>query len=142
MIYIDIRRCLPQERVEMEKESLKYTKTHEWVKVAEDIATIGISDFAVKELSDIVFIEFPEVGKRIKRGSPFGTIESVKAAFDLNAPISGVVKETNIALSDNLDLLKEDPFGKGWMVKIKIEDRSELKDLMDFKEYQDFVVIH
>ena len=123
----------------MGKENLKYTKTHEWVKIAEDIASIGISDFAVKELSDIVFIEFPEAGKRIKRGSPFGTIESVKAAFDLNAPISGVVKEVNFALSDNLDLLKEDPCEKGWMIKIKIGDKSELKDLMDFKQYQEFL---
>ena len=123
----------------MNKEDLKYTKTHEWVKVNEDTATIGISDFAVKELSDIVFIEFPEAGKRIKRGSPFGTIEAVKAAFDLNSPISGVVKETNFALSDNLDLLKEDPYEKGWMLKIKIGDKSELKDLMDFKQYQEFL---
>lgn len=123
----------------MEKGNLKYAQTHEWVAINGDIATIGISDFAVKELSDIVFIEFPEVGEKLKQGSPFGTIESVKAAFDLNAPLSGEVKEVNSALSDNLDLLKEDPYEKGWMVKIKIENSDELKNLMDFKQYQEFL---
>ena len=123
----------------MEKESLKYTKTHEWVGVDGEIAVIGLSDFAVKELSDIVFIEFPEKGKKIKRGSPFGTIESVKAAFDLNSPVSGEVVEVNSALSDNLSLLKDEPYEKGWLIKIKIENAEELKDLMNFKEYQEFL---
>ena len=123
----------------MKKENLNYTKTHEWVGIKGEIATIGLSDFAVKELSDIVFIEFPEVGKKIKLGSPFGTIESVKAAFDLNTPISGEVMEINQTLSDNVDLLKDDPYEKSWMVKIKIENSDELKNLMDFEQYQEFL---
>ncbi len=123
----------------MNKEDLKYTKTHEWVGVDGEIATIGLSDFAVKELNDIVFIEFPEVGKKIKRGSPFGTIESVKAAFDLNVPISGEIIEVNSALSDNLNLLKDEPYEKAWLIKIKIENADELKNLMNFKEYQQFL---
>ena len=123
----------------MNKEDLKYTKTHEWVGVDGEIVTIGLSDFAVKELSDIVFIEFPEKGKKIKRGSPFGTIESVKAAFDLNVPISGEIIEVNSALSDNLNLLKDEPYEKAWLIKIKIENADELKNLMNFKEYQQFL---
>jgi len=123
----------------MKKENLNYTKTHEWVGIKGEIATIGLSDFAVKELSDIVFIEFPEVGKKIKLGSPFGTIESVKAAFDLNTPISGEVMEINQTLSDNFDLLKDDPYEKSWMVTIKIENSDELKNLMDFEQYQEFL---
>ncbi len=118
---------------------MKYTKTHEWVGVSGDIATIGLSDFAVKELSDIVFIEFAEEGKKIKRGSPFGTIESVKAAFDLNSPVSGEVIEVNSALSDNLNLLKDEPYEKGWLIKVKIENPDELKDLMNFEKYQEFL---
>ena len=123
----------------MNKEDLKYTKTHEWVAIDGEIATIGLSDFAVKELNDVVFIEFPEVGKKIKINSPFGTIESVKAAFDLNSPVGGEVIEVNSALSDNLNLLKDEPYEKGWLIKIKIENADELKDLMDFKEYQEFL---
>ena len=123
----------------MEKENLKYAKTHEWVGINGEIATIGLSDFAVKELSDIIFIEFPEKGKKIKQGSPFGTIESVKAAFDLNSPVSGEVIEVNSALSENLNLLKDEPYEKVWLIKIKIENADELKDLMNFKEYQEFL---
>ena len=123
----------------MNKENLKYTKTHEWAAVNGEIATIGLSDFAVKELNDVVFIEFPEVGKKIKINSPFGTIESVKAAFDLNSPVGGEVIEVNSALSDNLNLLKDEPYEKGWLIKIKIENADELKDLMNFKEYQEFL---
>jgi len=123
----------------MKKENLKYTKTHEWIGIDGEIATIGLSDFAVKELSDIVFIEFPEKGKKIKMNSPFGTIESVKAAFDLNSPVSGEVIEVNSALSENLNLLKDEPYEKGWLIKVKIENPDELKDLMDFKEYQEFL---
>ena len=123
----------------MNKENLKYTKTHEWAAVNGEIATIGLSDFAVKELNDVVFIEFPEVGKKIKINSSFGTIESVKAAFDLNSPVGGEVIEVNSALSENLNLLKDEPYEKGWLIKIKIENANELKDLMDFKEYQEFL---
>lgn len=123
----------------MNKENLKYTKTHEWVGIEGEIATIGLSDFAVKELNDIVFIEFAEAGKKIKRGSPFGTIESVKAAFDLNVPISGEIIEVNSTLSDNLNLLKDEPYEKAWLIKIKIENTDELKNLMNFKEYQEFL---
>ena len=123
----------------MNKENLKYTKTHEWAAVNGEIATIGLSDFAVKELNDVVFIEFPEVGKKIKINSPFGTIESVKAAFDLNSPVGGEVIEVNSALSDNLNLLKDEPYEKSWLIKIKIENADELKDLMDFKQYQEFL---
>ena len=123
----------------MNKEDLKYTKTHEWVGIDGNIATIGLSDFAVKELSDIVFIEFPEKGKKIKRDSPFGTIESVKAAFDLNSPVSGEVVGVNSALSENLNLLKDEPYEKVWLIKIKLENADELKDLMNFGEYQEFL---
>ena len=117
-------------------ENLKYTKTHEWVAIEGDTAAIGISDFAVHLLSDLVYADLPAIGKKTKQGEPFGEVESVKAVSDLYAPVSGEVIARNDALPDNLDLLTKDPFGEGWMVKVRIADASELSKLLDYAAYK------
>lgn len=118
---------------------LRYTDTHEWARKEADIATVGISDYAVKQLSDIVFLELPKVGDNLKKGSPFGAIESVKAVFDLNSPVTGQVIEVNQGLADNLDLLQTDPYNQGWMVKVKLENQDEFQALMSTAEYEAFI---
>jgi glycine cleavage system H protein len=114
---------------------LKYAKTHEWLKIDGDIATIGITDFAQGELSDIVYVEITAVGKTIKRGEPIGTIEAVKAVSDLYSPISGQVLEANEGLKDSPASVNKDPYGAGWMAKIKISDPAELNNLLDSAAY-------
>jgi len=114
---------------------LKYAKTHEWVKLDGDIATIGISDFAQGELSDIVYVEITALGKTIKRDEPLGTIEAVKAVSDLYSPVSGQVTAANDSLKDSPANVNKDPYGEGWMAKIKISDPSELKNLLDSTAY-------
>ncbi len=120
---------------------LKYTVTHEWAGIEEKtgIVTVGIGEYAVKQLSDIVFLELPAVGDKLKKGEPFGAIESVKAVFDLNSPVTGEVVEVNQALSDNLDLLQTDPYGQCWMVRIKAENQEEIQALMNAGDYEDFI---
>lgn len=120
----------------MDPSTLKFAKTHEWVHQDGQTAVVGISDFAVKELTDLVFVELPAVGQTISQGDSFGVVESVKAAADLYAPVSGEVTEVNESLPDNLDLLSEDPFGKGWMVKLKLDEGASLDHLMDYPAYQ------
>jgi glycine cleavage system H protein len=120
----------------MDAASMKFAKTHEWVALDGDLATIGISDFAVKELTDIVFIELPSVGKRIAAGEEFGEIESVKAVSDLYAPVGGEIIEVNEALTDDLGPLADDSFGAGWIMKLKISDPAEIDNLMDYTAYQ------
>jgi len=119
----------------MDPQTAKYSKSHEWVILDGEEATIGISDFAVKQLTDLVYIELPEVGKTISAGEEFGVVESVKAASDLYAPISGEVIAANTDLEDDLAALSEDPFGKGWMIKMKVSDPAELDSLMDRAAY-------
>jgi glycine cleavage system H protein len=114
---------------------LKYAKTHEWVKLDGDIATIGITDFAQGELSDIVYVEITALGKTIKRDEPLGTIEAVKAVSDFYSPVSGQVIAANDSLKDSPANVNKDPYGEGWMAKIKITDPSELKNLLDSTAY-------
>jgi glycine cleavage system H protein len=114
---------------------LKYAKTHEWVKLDGDVATIGITDFAQGELSDIVYVEITALGKTIKRDEPLGTIEAVKAVSDLYSPVSGQVIAANESLKDSPANVNKDPYGEGWMAKIKITDTSELKNLLDSTAY-------
>lgn len=114
---------------------LKYAKTHEWVKLDGDVATIGITDFAQGELSDIVYVEITALGKTIKRDEPLGTIEAVKAVSDLYSPVSGEVTEANEALKDSPASVNKDPYGTGWMVKIKISDPAEIANLLDAAAY-------
>ena len=121
----------------MDPSAAKFSKTHEWVHVDGEEATIGISDFAVKQLTDLVYIELPPVGKTLSAGEEFGVVESVKAASDLYAPLSGEVTAANTDLEDDLAALSDDPFGKGWMIKMKISDPSELDALMDHAAYEE-----
>lgn len=120
----------------MDPASLKFTKTHEWVAVEGDIATIGISDFAVHLLSDLVYADLPPIGKKITQGEPFGEVESVKAVSDLYAPVSGEVIGRNDALPDNLDLLTTSPFDGGWMVKVRLSNAGELSSLLSQTAYK------
>jgi len=120
----------------MDPDSLKFTKTHEWVAVEGDVATIGISDFAVHLLSDLVYADLPQVGKKITQGEPFGEVESVKAVSDLYAPVSGEVIARNDALPDNLDLLTTSPFEGGWMIKVRLSNAGELSSLLSQTAYK------
>ena len=118
---------------------LRYNDTDEWVKSNQEVGTIGISDYAQDQLSDIVYIEFNfEVGDEIKKGDVLATIESVKAAADVNAPISGKVVEINEGLSDIPEVINEDPYERGWLYKIELVDKDELKELFDANAYDDF----
>ena len=119
----------------------KYSETHEWIKYNEKKkeATIGITDYAVKQLSDLVHLELPKVGDTLEQGAPFGEIESVKTVADLVSPLSGKVIEVNKEVAADLDILKEEPFEDGWLIKIKPSDPSELESLMTKKEYEEFL---
>lgn len=114
---------------------LKYTKDHEWVRVDGDIATIGITDFAQSELGDIVYVEIETVGETVDKEAVFGTVEAVKTVSDLFMPLTGEVLELNDALEGNPELVNSDPYGEGWMVKIKISDASQINDLLDATAY-------
>lgn len=120
-------------------EDLKYLETHEYVRLDGEIATFGISAFAVDQLGDIVFVELPEIGDALEKGESFGSIESVKAVEDLNAPISGTVIERNEAMIESPELIAEDPYGEGWLVKLRINDADELIDSLSVNEYREQV---
>lgn len=115
---------------------LKYARTDEWVRLEGDTATIGISDFAQDQLNDIVFVELPEVGRELKKGESFSVVESVKAASDIYAPISGTITEVNTALQDEPELINSDPYGRGWLIKLKVSDASGMDDLLDADAYR------
>ena len=118
---------------------LRFAKTHEWVKVEEDVAVVGITPYAVEQLGDVVYIEFPEEGDEVQQGAAFGEIESVKAASELNAPVSGTVVAANTGLEDNYDVLAEDAFGKGWIIKLRMNDTDQIQSLMTREQYDTFV---
>jgi glycine cleavage system H protein len=120
----------------MDPATLKYTKTHEWAAIEGDVATVGISDFAVHLLSDLVYADLPPVGKKIAQGQPFGEVESVKAVSDVYAPVSGEVISRNDKLPDNLDLLTNSPFDGGWMIKVRLSNPGELSSLLNQTAYK------
>jgi glycine cleavage system H protein len=120
-------------------DDLKYLETHEYVRLDGEIATIGISAFAVDQLGDIVFLELPDIGDALEKTESFGSIESVKAVEDLNAPISGTVIERNEALIESPELIAEDPYGEGWLLKLRINDADELIDSLSASEYREQV---
>lgn len=117
-------------------EDLKYLDTHEYVRLDGEIATIGISSFALDQLGDIVFIELPEVGDLLETGKSFGTVESVKAVEDLYPPVSGTVIERNEAVIDSPEVIAEDPYGEGWLLKLRIKPDEELEDVLSVDEYK------
>jgi glycine cleavage system H protein len=118
---------------------LKYSKEHEWVATEETVATIGITDHAQEQLGEIVFIELPAVGDKVSKDDPFGVVESVKAVSDIYAPVSGTVVAINVDLSESPEAVNEDPYGDGWLIKIKFSDAADFEDLMDSDEYQEMV---
>jgi glycine cleavage system H protein len=120
-------------------ENLKYTKDHEWIKVEGDTAWVGITDFAQNELGDIVYIEVNTVGETLEQEETFGTIEAVKTVSDLFMPISGDVLEFNQDLEPNPEVVNQDPYGNGWIVKIKVGDMSEIDGLLDVEKYKELV---
>ncbi len=117
----------------------RYSETHEWVKVDGDDAIIGITDYAVNQLSDLVHLELPEVGDNVESDAPLGEIESVKTVSDLIAPITGEIVAVNDKVVKDLDVLSEDPFEDGWLVRVRIADKEELENLMSAQEYEEFV---
>lgn len=116
-------------------ENLHYTKEHEWVKVEGDEATIGITEFAQRELGDIVYVEVETIGKELNAGSVFGTVEAVKTVSDLFLPVSGSIMEVNPELNNNPELVNTDPYGKGWMVRMKIKDKADVAGLLSADAY-------
>jgi len=120
-------------------EDLKYTKEHEWVLIEAGTATVGITDYAQDQLGDIVFVELPAVGDKVSKEDAFGVVESVKAVSDIYAPLSGKVLEVNDDLPDNPEMLNEDPYGDGWIIKIELTDPEEIEDLLTSVEYEQYV---
>jgi len=120
-------------------ENLRYTKDHEWIRAEGDEAVIGITDFAQHELGDIVYVEIETVGKELATGSVFGTVEAVKTVSDLYLPLAGTITEVNPKLNSNPELVNTDPYGDGWMVRMKILNPSEIEGLMDATAYQKLV---
>jgi len=118
---------------------LKYTKTHEWVRLEGDIVTMGITKYAAEQLGDIVFMELPSVGKKLAAAGVLGVIESVKAAVEIFAPVAGEVTDTNQAVTTDLTLISNDPYGAGWMVKLRAENPIEVENLMDGLQYERFL---
>jgi glycine cleavage system H protein len=118
---------------------LKYSKEHEWVATEESVATIGITDHAQEQLGEIVYIELPSVGEKVSKDDPFGVVESVKAVSDIYAPVSGTVVEVNEDLPESPEVVNEDPYGDGWLIKVKVSDPADFEDLMDNDEYTELV---
>jgi len=118
---------------------LKFSKDHEWLRVAGDTATIGISDYAQEQLGDVVYVELPEIGQKFSAGAQAAVVESVKAASEVYAPASGEVVEVNNALDDNPALVNSDSTGQGWFIKLKLDNPAELEALMDDNSYQEFL---
>lgn len=117
-------------------EDLRYTPTHEWVKVEGDIATVGITDFAVGELSDLVFVDLPAVGESVEKDARFGEVESTKTVSDLIAPVSGKVVDVNSSLVDHPEIISQSPFDKGWMIQVKMSKPDQVGQLLGAAEYQ------
>jgi len=117
----------------------RYTKSHEFVRVEGETGVVGITDYAQSQLGDVVFVELPPIGQSLSKGAEAATVESVKAASEVNAPVSGTVVDVNSALTDSPGLVNEDPSGKGWFLKIKLTDATELDRLMDEDAYREFL---
>ncbi len=120
-------------------QELKYTKDHEWVRIEGDIATVGVTDFAQGELGDIVYVEVETVGETLEKEEVFGTVEAVKTVSDLFSPLSGEIIEFNESLEDTPEKVNSDPYGDGWMVKIRISDQDQLADLLSASDYKEII---
>jgi len=120
-------------------QDLRYTKDHEWARAEGELVTCGVTDYAQDQLGDIVFVELPEVGEELAEGGQFGTVESVKAVAELYSPIGGEVAEVNGALEESPQLVNQDPYGQGWMIKVRPKEPNELDKLMDAQQYKDML---
>lgn len=120
-------------------EDLKYSEDHEWIRIEGDYGFVGVTEFAQNELGDVVYVEIETEGEEMGAGDVFGTVEAVKTVSDLFMPVSGVIEELNSKLEDEPELVNTDPFGDGWMIKIKLDNPEELEDLMDFNAYKKLV---
>ena len=120
----------------MVPKDLRYTKDHEWVKVDGDVATVGVTDFAASQLGDVVFVDLPAAGKTVDQFATFGVVESVKAVSDLYAPLSGEVTDVNAELGSKPELVNSDPFGAGWMIRVKVGNPDQLAELLDAAGYE------
>jgi glycine cleavage system H protein len=120
-------------------ETYRYTKEHEWVSVEGDTGTVGITDYAQHELGDIVYVDLPKPGAAVSKGKTFGSVESVKAVSDIYSPLTGEVLESNDLLSESPEKLNADPHGNAWLIRVKLADASEIKDLMSAAEYQEYL---
>ena len=120
-------------------ENLKYTKDHEWIKVDGDEAIVGITDYAQNELGDIVFVEIETEGEELEKEEVFGTVEAVKTVSDIFMPLSGEVVEVNSKLEDSPEIVNKDPYGDGWLIKVKISDKSQLDDLLEASKYKELI---
>ena len=120
-------------------EDLNYTKDHEWVRVKENLATVGITDHAQNQVGDVVYVELPKVGDKFEASEPFGSVESVKAVSEVYMPLAGAVVEVNESLNDSPEQVNEDPYGEGWMIRIKIDNPSQVDALLTAIEYEDYI---
>lgn len=120
-------------------EDLKYTKDHEWIRINGDIGTVGITDYAQSELGDVVFVELPPVGNKVEFGQSFGTVEAVKAVSDLYSPVTGEVIEVNKEIQDSPELVNKEPYERGWMIKVKLANAEEVKNLLDAEAYKKLI---
>ena len=120
----------------MNKDALRYLPSHEWVGIEGDVATVGITDFAVRQLTDLTYVELPKVGASVTQGERFGEVESVKAVSDLYSPVSGEVVDVNSALDDDVAPLSDDPFGAGWLIKVRLSGPGALDGLLDHSAYE------
>ena len=120
-------------------EDLSYTKDHEWVRVKDNLATVGITDHAQHQLGDVVYVELPKVGDRFEASEPFGSVESVKAVSEVYMPLAGSVVEVNESLNDSPEQVNEDPYGEGWMIRIKMDNPSQVDALLTAIEYEDYI---
>jgi glycine cleavage system H protein len=120
-------------------EDLSYTKDHEWVRVKGDLATVGITDHAQKQLGDVVYVELPKVGDRFETTEPFGSVESVKAVSEIYMPVTSSVVEVNESLNDSPEQVNEDPYGDGWMVVVRMENPAQVDGLLSAAEYEDYI---
>tara|TARA_B100000524_G_scaffold317692_2_gene196838 strand:+ start:2319 stop:2699 length:381 start_codon:yes stop_codon:yes gene_type:complete len=120
-------------------EKLKYTKDHEWISIEGDIATVGITDFAQRELGDIVYVEVETVGEKLEADEIFGTVEAVKTVSDLFLPISGKILEFNESLDDNPEVVNLDPYSNGWMIKVKVDDPEDFNNLLNSSQYSELI---
>ena len=124
----------------MDHKKFKFTKDHEWLNLQEDLAIVGITDYAQSQLGDIVFVEMPELSTKLTASESFGAIEAVKTVADLFAPVSGKVIEINENLDSSPDLVNSDPYNEGWIVKLKIDNNDEINELMNYDEYHEYIL--